>query len=159
DGKLVIAGTWGDGVTARFFTARFLRDGSLDPTFGSSGVRLETFGGAFNEPRAVAIQSDGRILVGGRVTINPPFDDQTAFGLVRYSTAGAPDPSFGDGVVPGMVTTDFGRGALEGMTRLAVLSNGAIIAAGGAADRLFMARYQSNGTLDASFGSGGLASN
>ena len=104
-------------------------------------------------PHALAIQSDGKILVAG---------DSDAFGsddfaLARYNADGSLDTSFGPGHT-GLVTTDFGSGSGELANALAIQSDGKILVAGitdasGSGD-FALARYNADGSLDASFGPG-----
>lgn len=113
DGKLVLAGTAGIGNRIAFALARYLPDGSLDPTFGTGGkvtthfrgspsvASSGSFAGAF--ARALAVQPDGKLVAAGAEDIG----DRPAFALGRYLPNGSMDPAFGVG---GKVTTDFGVG-------------------------------------------------
>src|SRR5215471_6412623 len=78
--------------------------------------------------------------------------------MVKAQSNGTLDPSFGTG---GIVTTDF-AGAGDGAFAIAVQPDGKLVAAGPAfvngASNFALARYNSNGTLDAGFGAGGRAS-
>src|SRR5947209_280020 len=69
DNKVVVAGTFqsGGSSTGAFAVARFNADGSLDTGFGSGGRVFFDFGPAGGDAQAtsVALQADGRILVGG----------------------------------------------------------------------------------------------
>lgn len=129
----------------------------LDPAFNGSGQVATDFFAASDEATAVAVQPDGRILVAGRVQ---DANLISTFALVRFTTDGHPDLTFGTG---GRVTTGFfGVGA--GITALALQPDGRILAAGfalnttdGRFDNDFaLARYTPNGNLDPSFGVGGL---
>ena len=120
------------------------------PTFGSAGKVTTDFSGSFDEANAVAIQSDGKIIVAGE-----SFAD---FALARYDTAGNLDSSFGTG---GKVTTPVSiGGSFDRIIALVLQSNGKIIAGGyslsGAGNYDFaLARYNANGSLDSGFGAGG----
>ena len=94
DGKIVAVGYGGNDLAL----VRYNADGSLDASFGSQGVVLTTLGKR-NSARAesLALQADGKIVVGGIVNL-------AELALVRYTTAGALDTSFGTG---GIVTTPF----------------------------------------------------
>ena len=100
--------------------------------------------------RGVAVQSDGKIVVAGFGTSN--FD----FILARYTSAGSLDSGFGTG---GIVTTDI-LGDDNGCNALALQSDGKIVVTGYAYDGakyvFATARYNSDGTLDSGFGSGGI---
>jgi Domain of unknown function (DUF5122) beta-propeller len=83
-GKLVAAGFGTVGSTGTFALARYRRDGSLDPTFGTGG-RVVTDMGAFDSARALVVQ-DGRLVAAGS-TIG-------VSGVAR----GSPWPATGEGV-------------------------------------------------------------
>jgi uncharacterized delta-60 repeat protein len=126
----------------------------LDPTFGSDG-RVSTPVGA-GKGEAVLIQSDGGIITAGRVAVGGGID----FALTRHDADGKLDTGFGDG---GIVTTDF-AGQVDQANSVAVQPDGKIVVAGFAAtgallnanDDIALARYNSDGTLDTSFGTGGM---
>jgi uncharacterized delta-60 repeat protein len=146
DGKLVAAGL----SAADFGVARYNSDGSLDTGFDTDG-RVTTSIGAFDLAYAVAAQADGKIVIAGE-TDNGVSSD---FALVRYESSGALDTTF-DG--DGKVTTPIGSGN-EFAEALLIQSSGKIIAAGhsfnnGNAD-FALARYNADGALDATFGTGG----
>jgi uncharacterized delta-60 repeat protein len=63
DGKILVAGTDGDG----FAVARLTSSGALDPTFGFGGKATVNFGGV-DEARAIALQPDGKVVLAGRRT-------------------------------------------------------------------------------------------
>jgi uncharacterized delta-60 repeat protein len=95
DGKVVVTGPVIDGRSNRYFGAlRHLPDGSLDPGFGSGGLVAADLG-SFEDPRAVALQRDGKIVVAGET------DCETArcFAAMRLHPDGTPDTGFGAGGV------------------------------------------------------------
>jgi uncharacterized delta-60 repeat protein len=157
DGRVLVAGF---GVTATatgtdFLLVRHLRDGGLDTSFGNGGKVATAFNnaGRSDEALAVAVQPDGKILVAGT-------SDQDAtgydFALARYNADGTLDTSFGTG---GRVTTSFGNGADKAYALL-LQPDGKIVLAGdsnqGASGNDFaLARFNADGTLDTTFGSGG----
>ncbi len=149
DGKIVTAGT-ALVATQDFALARYDADGSLDPTFGTGGTVTLDFGGSTDQAFAVALQPDGMIVVAGGA--GPDF------GLARYRPDGTLDPTFGTG---GKVTTRFGLfGGGTGAHGVAVQADGKIVLAGttfGSTTQLDfgLARYNPNGSLDATFGTGG----
>jgi uncharacterized delta-60 repeat protein len=126
---------------------RFNTNGSLDTTFGGSGTGKVTTAFTANQnnfPTAIAIQpTDGKIVVVGKAS---PFD------LVRYTTIGTLDTSFGTG---GEVATPIGA------QDVAIDSLGRILVGGQASGQLggstvsALVRYNPNGTLDTSFGIAG----
>ena len=81
DGKILVVGALKSAVhePSRILVARFLDDGTPDPSFGTGGV-VTTPVGEESEAHAVALQSDGSIVVAGHAVI----DDRSSFVLVRY---------------------------------------------------------------------------
>jgi uncharacterized delta-60 repeat protein len=146
DGKIVAAGQGGPG--GGFAFARYNTDGSLDPSFGSGGEVTTHFTSGVEVVIAVAIQLDGKIVVTGQ-TFAGGFQQ---FALARYNADGSLDASFGSG---GIVATNFGFDSAFGGA-LAIQSNGKIVAAGRAGTDFLLARYNGDGNLDATFGSGGI---
>jgi uncharacterized delta-60 repeat protein len=150
DGKLVAAGfttdLWGQ---ADFALARYNSNGSLDGSFGTGGKVTTTFND-FDFVGAMALQSDGKIVVAGSTIINNSPD----FALARYNSNGTLDATFGSG---GKVTTRWGGPAQ--VFGVATQSDGKIIATGFAhlseGWSFALVRYNSNGTLDTTFGTGG----
>lgn len=123
--------------------------GDLDPSFGDGGKVLTEFLPIGGGAGALVIQPDGKIVAGG---IDP---GSNSFALVRYLLDGSLDPSFGSG---GKVTTMF-SGLRAEVTALVLQPDGRIVAAGsafgGGESDFALARYEADGSLDASFGSGG----
>lgn len=153
DGKIVAAGITRDQMDrVDFAMARYNSDGSLDASFGSAGRVVSDFGGGVDAARGIAIQPDGRIVAAGASLVGMNGD----FALVRYSADGSLDASFGVG---GKVTTDF-FGLSDGASAVRLLPDGRIIAAGSASTstpntNFALARYDSDGSLDPTFGAGG----
>jgi uncharacterized delta-60 repeat protein len=147
--------TQSDAGDADFALARFKWDGTLDPSFGTGGKVTTDFGTDGDYANSTAIDSQGRIVVGGG---GPPASrcgsctgSAPGFELARYEPNGSLDPSFGAG---GKVTTHFG--ARSGLNSIAIDRRGRIVAAGFAANHDFaLARYWPSGTLDRSFSNDG----
>jgi uncharacterized delta-60 repeat protein len=155
DGKIVVAGSVTEPGTADsdFALARYNSNGTLDDTFGSGGkVTTEigefTSGGFDDRADAVAIQQDGKIVAAG-VADNGSDND---FALVRYNPDGSLDGTFDS---DGKVTTDFLGGSFDTAHAVALQDDGKIVAGGESGNSFALARYDSNGSLDTSFGSGG----
>jgi uncharacterized delta-60 repeat protein len=154
-GRIVAVGTVGrKGGGGGFALARYKRNGSLDPSFGSGGKVTSNFGN-YDAAYAVAIDSQGRIVAAGSVRLPGPPRDNFAFALARYEPDGSPDTSFsGDG----FVTTDFG-GLADLAYAVAIDPQDRIVAAGqgytGVDFDFALARYAPDGSLDSGFGSGG----
>jgi uncharacterized delta-60 repeat protein len=151
DGKLVAAGAAFTGVTFNFefALARYHPDGTLDASFGSGGlVTTDLTAGGEDVTFALVLQADGKLVAaGGR---------GGDFALARYQPDGTLDQGFGTG---GVVMTDF-AGSFDEVQGLTVQPDGKLVATGvagtGAGDDFGLARYHPDGTLDASFGTGGL---
>jgi uncharacterized delta-60 repeat protein len=158
DGKIVVGGhaqIGTDESTSDFALARYNRDGSIDQTFGVQGEVLTDFGGKFDSVSAgVVVQSDGKIVAGGDA--NDDFVAlQSDFALVRYTTNGNLDPTFGTG---GKVASDI-ENHDSGASGLVLQPDGRIVLGGNANGKWTLARYTASGALDASFGTGGVAEN
>jgi uncharacterized delta-60 repeat protein len=108
-------------------------------------------GFSFAQGSSLAIQLDGKLIVAGQAFINGGND----FALARYNSNGMLDTSFS---IDGKVTTNFGS-PNDAAFSVAVQPDGKIVAAGGTVlsrgGDFALARYDSNGTLDTSFGTGG----
>jgi uncharacterized delta-60 repeat protein len=160
DGSIVAAGTFSSGSgSASFALARYTPDGSLDTSFGNNGQVVTAFPG---QPSAQAtgltLQEDGSIVVAGYTYGNSQTPQR--FALARYDHDGHLDPSFGMG---GLVTTPFPGFSNAYVSDVVVQSDGRIVlagyvshGAGSGTEQLAMARYDSDGSLDGSFGTGGL---
>jgi uncharacterized delta-60 repeat protein len=188
DGKIVVAGTarqLASGVPedTQFALARFGSNGRLDSTFGGDGKVTTDFEEGWGEAWGLAIQADGKIVVGGY----EGYEDTGM--LVRYNADGTLDTTFGgDGGVETSILTEValqadgkivatgygsvlrynadgtpdmtfgGDGAVTAdfATRaLTIQPDGKIVVAGGSGDGFGIARYNSDGTGDSTFGSNG----
>jgi uncharacterized delta-60 repeat protein len=161
DGKLVIVGTTyinNDYAGEDFAVARYNPDGTLDKTFGAGGKTQTDFPGLAAVASSVVVQSDGKIVLAGGAF--PLFTFLGDFKLVRYNSNGSLDTSFGDG---GVVTTNFPQGSYA--FDVTLQPDGKIIAAGtvfvdfnpgeSSNTDFALARYNPDGTPDATFGNGG----
>ncbi len=150
DGKILVAGRSFQSDDNRFAMARYTAAGALDPDFGGGG---EILGGDI-DPAGIVVQSDGRIVVAGTVVLGGGSE----FAVARYTAAGDPDTSFGNG---GEALTDFNGSRSDQAVGLAVQSDGGIVVAGtsaGSTGQMFaVARYTAAGDPDTSFGNGGEA--
>jgi uncharacterized delta-60 repeat protein len=163
DGRILVAGDGlGSGrVEYHFGLARFNRDGSLDNSFGTGGKVTTTFPLWYEaRPFGMALQSDGRIIVAGLVADGSLKFPQVQIALARYNSDGSLDGSFGAG---GLVTTAFPGQQATSATSVALQADGRIVVSGRThnpteAERVALARYDSEGHLDPSFGTGGLVS-
>lgn len=147
DGKILVAGFSQNDFDDDFALARFNESGSLDNTFGTGGKVILDLGGEEDEGWSVALQPDGKILVAGDTYIEGFESD---FALIRFNSDGSLDNTFGSG---GIVTTDF-DGSYDSGHSIAIQSDGKIIV-GGSGYYFALARYNTDGSLDNTFGSGG----
>lgn len=148
-----------------------LAAGTLDTLFNGSGLVSSDFGrinaqlnlDAFDEQR-VAVQPDGKVLIAATTATQADLSD-SAVTLVRLNVDGSLDGTFGSG---GIVTANFGAGfTSSGSGDVIVQPDGKIVVVGNAYQTVVtnastsfgnyfaMLRYESNGTLDTTFGTGG----
>jgi uncharacterized delta-60 repeat protein len=153
DGKIIAAGTRSVSFGhSTFALARYNPDGTLDTSFSTDGRVRTSFTTKIDQANDVAIQADGKIVAAGGAAMFS-HTPESAFALARYETDGTLDSSF-DG--DGKLTLGFG-GEEEWADGVALQTDGKIVAAGtGGADSDFaLARFDTNGTPDAGFGSAG----
>ena len=123
--------------------------GDLDPEFGGDGFTVTTFRDSYGVATSVAIQSDGRAVVAGGMHRNQSI--AADFALARYERDGRLDRSFS---ANGKVRTDFG-GRFDEALGVAIQPDGKIVTVGRATDDIAVARYETDGDLDASFSRNG----
>ena len=161
DGKIVAAGCSRISQYGAFALARYNTDGSLDNTFGTNGTARNYIPGGDNsqdDAFSVAIQSDGKIVAAGASAshVNSDF----AFALARYNADGTLDNTFGTN---GTVRSVIGSGSDDQAYSVAIQSDGRIVAAGfstgGSGNAFALARYNTDGTLDSTFGTNGTTRN
>ena len=168
DGKIVVVGKHElcphgstEPCESEFLVERYEADGSLDNSFGAGGIVLTSFGGTEAAASSVIVESSGKILVGGVAG--------GEFALARYNSDGSLDTSFGGGdgestaSIPAADASDV-RSEAGG---IALLSSGGIVIGGsllineqpaGEPDwqsHMVLARFNSDGSLDTSFGTNG----
>jgi len=141
-GTIVVAGRSG----ANTAVARYTATGALDPTFSGDGLLTHDFGGG-SEADDVAVIAGGKIVVAGR--------EGTASGLPRvvlaqFNANGTIDATFGTAGRVNPASTSIGSAAalvVQG-TKLVITGNVGLSTAG-------ISRYNANGTIDGTFGTGG----
>ena len=158
DGKIILAGntTSYSPTTISFTIVRYNINGTLDNTFGTSGVVITSMGaGSMSNAYSVAIQNNGKIIVAGCSRINSTaYND---FTLCRYNVNGILDNTFGtNGIVK---TTISSSSYFDRINGIAIQSDGKIICAGttdnGSNKDFAIVRYDSTGILDNTFGTSG----
>ena len=151
DGKIVVAGSSHNGTNHDFAIVRYNTDGSLDTTFDTDGKVTTSIGSGSEAARSVVLQSDGKIVAAG-YSDNGTNND---FAIIRYNTNGSLDTTFD---TDGKLTTPIGSGS-ESADEVVLQSDGKIVAAGfldnGSNDDFAVLRYNSDGSLDTTFGTGG----
>lgn len=123
DDKIIVVGTGTGPNLEDFLVLRYNYDGTPDHTFSDDGLVITDFDGHRDYANCVALQSDGKIVVGGLIHGNSG-DTTNFFGLARYHTNGSLDLLFSD---DGRQTFPGGYWGLAG---LGIQSDGKIIAAG-----------------------------
>jgi uncharacterized delta-60 repeat protein len=152
DGGSVVAGY--PSSAFKFGVARHDATGKLDMNFGTAGIASATPdpGGANAVPYALALDAAGNILVGGA----SGFSNVCTMGFVRFTPMGLLDSTF-DG--DGRVATILPMGGSCKVREINVLPGGKFLALGSRGNQFnsVVMRYLSNGSLDTSFGIGGIA--
>jgi uncharacterized delta-60 repeat protein len=151
DGKIIAGGNAANGTSYNFAVARYNADGSPDPTFDADGMLTTAFAAGEAKAYAIAMQPDGKFVATGYCGTSQDI------ALARYNPDGSLDSGF-DG--DGLAVTPIGSG--DDIAYAAALQpDGKLVVAGSSSngDNLdfALARYESNGRLDASFGSAGIA--
>ena len=158
DGKLVVAGVSNAGTTHDFALARYNADLSLDRGFGKDGTVRTDFGDSFDWAYAVALQPDGKIVVGGVSDSSGSRD----FAIARYLRDGSLDVGFGQ---RGLATLGPRPISAETIHGLVVEPGGSIVAGGVTFDDRFtlkpnadfmLTRLTPEGRMDPTFGVGGV---
>lgn len=167
DGRIVIAGTTtsvSGNLSKNVVVARLKADGSMDSTFGTAndgtpdGVVNVSLSDGDDVANALTIQSDGKIVVAG--TTSSTSGDNIA--VVRLNTDGSLDTAFGagtsDGSPDGVVTLSLGDGS-DSAEAIAVQADGRLVVAGNStatsgngSKNIVVARLNTDGTMDAYFG-------
>lgn len=157
DGRILICG--GIESNANFGVARLNANGSMDSTFGTNGLVSTSFAAYTDYAKAIALQPDGKIVVGG-YSQTAVFSSIFKFAICRYNANGSLDTSFGSN---GIKTAAVGVWTEE-IRSLVVRADGTILAVGMAMTgspgayqkKNGMARFLANGNLDLSFGNAGV---
>jgi uncharacterized delta-60 repeat protein len=148
DRKIVLVGHAQSGSIRSFGIVRCNANGTLDPAFGTGGSVITHFGREFESANGVALQPDGKIIVAG---YSQNDSDDSQFALARYTPNGTLDPAFNG---TGKAIAHFGPDT-EAFT-VALQRDGKIVVGGWVNLQMALARFNSNGTVDTSFGTNGL---
>ena len=152
DGKLVVSGYYNDDV----IVARYLQDGTQDPSFGPGGTAIIDLGGN-EDARAVALQPDGKIVIAGSTDLG---GDNQVF-VARLDALGGLDTAgFGVGGIRYIDPT----GNNDAANQVFIEDDGSITIGGAAngtagidetsvdSSRFFVARVNSSGNIDTNYG-------
>lgn len=156
DNKIIAAGYSNATGVNTFTLVRLNTDGSLDNTFGTGGIVYTTIGTTCKISRML-LQPDGKILAGGVTTTGTNSD----FALARYNTDGSLDNTFGTG---GIVTAGFNTNSQDSLADIVLQSDGKIVGVGSTllptgiyGYYQMVMRFNTDGTPDNTFGTGGMA--
>lgn len=152
DGKIVLTGFSNAAGINRLTTVRYLSNGSLDSTFDNDGVVLTQVGQVYIDGQSMSIQPDGKIVA--CATTKFPGNEYDVL-IVRYNSDGSLDQSFDN---DGIVTADVCYH--DDAYALAIQNDGKILVVGSSYDtvnitmgkNVMLMRFQSNGSVDSSFG-------
>lgn len=156
DGKILAAGHFANDFT--FFVTlvvRFMPDGTLDPTFAENGIFKYAFGQADSQAFDLAVTDEGKIMVTG-VSVTPTYDYSMM--LFRLDGLGVPDPDFG---TAGVVITD-NAGTYDVGYGLRIQADNKIVVCGTTGNAppednsMAVWRFNTDGEIDASFGTNGM---
>jgi uncharacterized delta-60 repeat protein len=148
NGKILLGGRCYNYSSGKpnFCIARFNSNGTLDNSFDTGGIVIQDIDSSFDIGHSLAIQPDGKILLGGHCHNGSNYD----FCIARFNSNGSLDTSFG--------LQSIGSSDDYGLS-LAIQPDGKILLGGKCYNRsnsdFCIARFNSNGTLDTSFGSSG----
>jgi uncharacterized delta-60 repeat protein len=145
-----------NGFGAQIGLTRYTSAGVLDTTFGTKGSTITKFSTLTFDPFAFALEPNGEFLVAGSVGNASGI---LQFGLARFTAAGALDTTFG---TDGVATTAFTAGS-DGPSAFLLQPNGQALMGGfkdggkTTSGSLSLVRFNSNGELDPTFGTAGVA--
>ena len=145
DGKILLAGNGMLGDSSDFLLIRYNTDGSFDTTFGNHGITVTDFSGALDQAKAIAIQTNSKIVVAG--------NSRHSYLMARFDPDGSLDDTFGENgkVITGIEGTNtYNCGSLE------MYPDGSFLLAGSAGYSGVVIKYKSNGGIDSTFGQDGV---
>jgi uncharacterized delta-60 repeat protein len=154
DQKILVGGYQVVGTKTDLFMARYHRDGSLDLSFDEDGFMVVNLGSSKDYIYSLATQPDGKIIVAGSTSNGAGAKND--FLLMRYNIDGSIDTTFG---IDGKSETDFDYSKDYGQAMI-LQPDGKILVAGYSApfesdDDLAIARFDTDGNLDTTFGFNG----
>jgi len=157
DGKIVVTGTTNyTGTGKDVVVIRYNADGSLDTSFDTDGIVISDIG--YDDfSNSIAIQNDGKIVIGGSTLDTSTTSYNRNFLVVRYNIDGSLDNSFGG---DGSISTEIVNHVTDRIFGLTLQNDGKIVAVGhntnGVNFSIALARYNTDGSLDNGFGNNGV---
>ncbi len=155
DGTILTAGSYTGGSSPDLYVARFTSNGRSDGSFGSQGKKVIDFAGLDDSAQALAVDAAGNIIAAGRANISGPMSSPQGWDavMVRLTSRGALDNRFGTNGRTAFLNIGGGEDSFQSVT---IQSDGKIVAVGkgtlpGNSSDILVARYNANGTLDATF--------
>lgn len=156
DGRLLVGGLCRTGDNHDYCVARYLENGSLDPSFGSGGWATKRVSAFRADVAAMLVLADGRILVGGSCADR--LDVGNYFCLTRFAADGTPDTSFGsEGLSRFHASALPYGGAGDILTDIVETGSAALLVTGDCSSRFCVAKVLENGALDATYGAQGFS--
>lgn len=153
-GRILTCAPLGDNGASGtdFLVTRYLANGGLDTTFSFDGKVTVDFGGNNDQCNAIALQSDGKIVVVGTTNAAGNSD----FAIARLDADGTLDTSFGNGTGKSIVAFDTGGSNADIGANVAIQPDGKIVAVGWAGsatngDNFAIVRLLQDGTRDPAF--------
>jgi uncharacterized delta-60 repeat protein len=161
DGKIIVAGENNSLSHTGVVVARYNQNGSLDATFGTNGIsRFPAQNGIVTYTvyqSSLAVDANGKIYVAGSYNSFRGSSPTGSF-LLKYKPGGAPDSSFGNN---GLVNIPTGTNTGKNVNALYVLPDEKILIGSHAynlpifQNQIIVTKYNSNGSIDNSFGNNG----
>jgi uncharacterized delta-60 repeat protein len=150
DDKIVLTGATHNSLIIDGILVRYTPDGQLDNTFGNNGVVITDFTGGADDYRAIALQSNWKIVVGGYS--NNTVTGRREFALAKYNSDGSLDNSFHE---DGLMTFE---SLIGGVVSVKILNQNQILILGGTGGgwKVALAKVNADGTLDSNFGTNGM---
>ena len=152
--KIIAAGNASNSNENKFALVRYKIDGSIDSSFGNSGIVLTPFANPNTYLNSAALQSDGKIVAAGYVQKSTEYD----FVVVRYNADGDLDDTFGSNGVSFLETPNF----YDECNSIVIQDDGKIILAGESISgstniqNVKLVRLNTDGSIDNTFGTGGI---
>lgn len=154
DGKIAVAGSTGASFSSEdFFVVRYLTDGSPDSSFAGDGITTMDMGSSYDVAYAIAVKSDGQIVVAGEVTIG----NASRLAVACLNSDGSPNAGFS---YDGKEILYWGAGSMA--RGVAIQPDGKIVLAGSVVvssasfSEFLVVRMNADGTLDNNFSADGI---